>query len=157
MKFPSQFKKFNKISNKIFKREKIQFVRKKLSIFPRKVFYGISNLIFIFWEEWDGNSFEMVFDPRFVLFCLFVSFLSFRMIELLQIEISICLIGIDGILSEFSDEPQFFGFLFSIFEIALYDRSMDEFFVRNDLNLLDLLTLENTSTSIDQSHNYSCF
>jgi hypothetical protein len=29
--------------------------------------------------------------------------------------------------------------------------------VRNDLNLLDLLTLENTSTSIDQSHNYSCF
>jgi hypothetical protein len=51
------------------------------------------------------------------------------MIELLQIEISICLIGIDGILSEFSDEPQFFGFFFSIFEIALCERAMDEFFV----------------------------
>ncbi len=50
-----------------------------------------------------------------------------------------------------------FGFLFSILEIALCDRAMDEFFVRNDLNLLDLLTLEKTRTSIDQSHNYSCF
>jgi hypothetical protein len=58
-----------------------------------------------------------VFDPRFVLFCLFVSFLSFRMIELLQIEISICLIGIDGILSEFLDEPQFLGFFFQFWKL----------------------------------------
>jgi hypothetical protein len=45
--------------DKIFKREKNSICQKKMSIFPRKVFYGISNLTFIFWEEWDGNSFEM--------------------------------------------------------------------------------------------------
>jgi hypothetical protein len=39
------------------------------------------------------------------------------MIEFLQIEISICLIGIDGILSEFSDEPQFLGFFFQFWKL----------------------------------------